>query len=232
MKGAIKNIFLLFDNDGRLMESLHHHRQHREQAAGRNPAGQWKACRAYAWPTQCSSGSRTAKTSRIISPSWHVVFQKDLGSMRESPARVATWLLHVADKIGGDPALALRASELSRCDLMTDMVFEFPEMQGSWAGTRHCGMANRPNSAQAMDEFYMPRFRVTGSTGLAPASRYRWPAGHLVGIFGIGMKPTGDKDPFALRRSALGALRILRGMRCRLTSRHCSAGWRRSCRTG
>ena len=142
----------------------------------------------------------------------HVVFQKDLGSMREKSARVATLAAHIADKIGGDPALALRAGELSRCDLMTDMVFEFPEMQGIMGRYQALRDGEPAELAQAMDEFYMPRFsgdRLPQTrTGIAISLAEKLDT--LVGIFGIGMKPTGDKDPFALRRSALGALRILR----------------------
>ena len=141
-----------------------------------------------------------------------VVFQKDLGSMHDKSARVATLAAHIADKIGGDPALALRAGELSRCDLMTEVVVEFPEMQGIM-GRYQAQRDGEPDElAQAMDEFYMPRFSgdqlPQTPTGISIALAERLDT--LVGIFGIGMKPTGDKDPFALRRAALGALRILR----------------------
>jgi glycyl-tRNA synthetase beta chain len=142
----------------------------------------------------------------------HVVFQKDLGSMHEKSARVATLAAHIADKIGGDPALALRAGELSRCDLMTQVVFEFPEMQGIMGRYQAQRDGESQELALAMDEFYMPRFSgdqlPQTPTGIAISLAERLDT--LVGIFGIGMKPTGDKDPFALRRAALGALRILR----------------------
>jgi len=141
-----------------------------------------------------------------------VVFQKDLGTLREKSARVATLAAHIADHIGADPTLAQRAGELSRCDLMTHMVYEFPEMQGVMGRyqAQRDGEANE--LAQAMDEFYMPRFsgdRLPGSPiGIALSLADRFDT--LVGIFGVGLRPTGDKDPFALRRAALGALRILR----------------------
>jgi glycyl-tRNA synthetase beta chain len=142
----------------------------------------------------------------------HVVFQKDLGTMREKSNRVATLAAHIADKIGGDPGLALRAGELSRCDLMTEMVFEFPEMQGIMGRYQAQRDGEPEELAQAMDEFYMPRFsgdRLPQTrTGIAVSLAEKLDT--LVGIFGIGMRPTGDKDPFALRRAALGALRILR----------------------
>jgi glycyl-tRNA synthetase beta chain len=142
----------------------------------------------------------------------HVVFQRDLGNMHEKSARVSTLAAHIADKIGGDPALALRAGELSRCDLMTEMVYEFPEMQGIM-GRYQAQRDGEPGElAQAMDEFYMPRFsgdRLPQTpTGIAISLAEKLDT--LVGIFGIGMRPTGDRDPFALRRAALGALRILR----------------------
>ena len=142
----------------------------------------------------------------------HVVFQSALGNMREKSGRVATLAAHIADKIGGDPQLALRAGELSRCDLMTEMVFEFPEMQGIMGRYQARRDGEPEELAEAMDEFYMPRFsgdRLPQTpTGIAISLADRLDT--LVGIFGIGMKPTGDKDPFALRRAALGALRVLR----------------------
>ena len=141
-----------------------------------------------------------------------VVFQKQLGSMFEKSVRVAALAAHIAADIGGEPAMARRAGELSRCDLMTDMVGEFPEMQGIM-GRYQAKRDGEPDElAQAMDEFYMPRFsgdRLPQTrTGIAISLSEKIDT--LVGIFGIGQKPTGDKDPFALRRAALGALRILR----------------------
>jgi glycyl-tRNA synthetase beta chain len=141
-----------------------------------------------------------------------VVFQKDLGSMLDKSLRVATLAEHIAERIGGDRLLARRAGELSRCDLMTDMVFEFPEMQGIMGRYQARRDGEPEELALAMDEFYMPRFsgdRLPQTrTGIAIALAEKLDT--LVGIFGIGMRPTGDKDPFGLRRAALGALRILR----------------------
>jgi glycyl-tRNA synthetase beta chain len=142
----------------------------------------------------------------------HVVFQKQLGSMFDKSVRVAALAAHIAEAIGADPKLARRAGELSRCDLMTDMVVEFPEMQGIM-GRYQAQRDDEPAElAQAMDEFYMPRFSgdVLPQTPTGIAISLSEKIDTLVGIFGIGMKPTGDKDPFALRRAALGALRILR----------------------
>jgi glycyl-tRNA synthetase beta chain len=141
-----------------------------------------------------------------------VVFQKDLGSMAEKSARVAKLSRLIATEIGGDPALAQRAGELSRCDLMTEMVFEFPEMQGIMGRYQALRDGEPEELAQAMDEFYMPRFSgdilPSSKTGMAISLAEKLDT--LVGIFGVGLRPTGDKDPFALRRLALGALRILR----------------------
>ena len=142
----------------------------------------------------------------------HVVFEKQLGSMFDKSVRVAALAAHIAEAIGADPKLARRAGELSRCDLMTQMVVEFPEMQGVMGRYQAQRDGEPAELAQAMDEFYMPRFsgdRLPQTpTGIAVSLSEKIDT--LVGIFGIGKKPTGDKDPFALRRAALGALRILR----------------------
>lgn len=141
-----------------------------------------------------------------------VVFQKGLGSMREKSERVAALAEFIAGHTGADPVLARRAGELSRCDLMTEMVNEFPEMQGIMGRYQATRDGESAELAQALDEFYMPRFSGDAlpqtPTGIAIALAERIDT--LVGVFGIGMKPSGDKDPFALRRAALGALRILR----------------------
>ena len=141
-----------------------------------------------------------------------VVFQKELGTMADKSQRVAALAEDIARQIGGDPILARRAGELSRCDLMTEMVFEFPEMQGVM-GRHQARRDGEPEElAQAMDEFYMPRFSgdqlPQTPTGIAISLAEKLDT--LVGIFGVGLRPTGDKDPFALRRAAVGALRILR----------------------
>ncbi len=141
-----------------------------------------------------------------------VVFQNKLGSMYDKSERVAKLAELIAIEIGGDPDLAHRAGLLSRCDLMTDMVFEFPEMQGVMGRYQAQRDGEEPELAEAMDEFYMPRFsgdRLPQTrTGIAISLAEKLDT--LVGIFGIGQRPTGDKDPFALRRAALGALRIIR----------------------
>ncbi len=141
-----------------------------------------------------------------------VLFQQKLGSMHDKSIRVAALANLIAGQIGGDSAMAERAGMLSRCDLMTEMVYEFPDMQGIM-GRYQARRDGEPDEiAQALDEFYMPRFSGDNlprtRTGIALSLAERLDT--LVGIFGIGMKPSGDKDPFALRRAALGALRIMR----------------------
>jgi len=140
-----------------------------------------------------------------------VVFQHKLGSMFEKSKRVALLAKEIASGIGGNPDSAHRAGMLSRCDLMTEMVGEFPDMQGIMGRYQ----ATRDNEAEdiivAMEEFYLPRYSggplPESLTGIALSLAEKLDT--LVGIFGVGMKPTGDKDPFALRRAALGALRIM-----------------------
>ncbi len=141
-----------------------------------------------------------------------VVFQNKLGSMHDKSTRIAKLASSIAGNIGGDTELAHRAALLSRCDLMTDMVGEFPQMQGIMGRYQAKRDGEADELAQAMDEFYMPRYSgdqlPQSKTGIAISLAERLDT--LVGIFGIGQKPTGDKDPFALRRAALGALRIVR----------------------
>lgn len=141
-----------------------------------------------------------------------VLFQQKLGSMHDKSVRVAALAGVIAGQIGGDQTMAEKAGMLSRCDLMTEMVFEFPEMQGIMGRYQAKRDGESDEIAQALDEFYMPRFSgdtlPQSRTGIALSLAERLDT--LVGIFGIGMKPSGDKDPFALRRAALGALRIMR----------------------
>jgi len=142
----------------------------------------------------------------------HVVFEKELGSMHDKSERVAALAATIAGRIGGDSALAERAGRLSRCDLMTEMVYEFPEMQGIMGRYQARRDGEPEELARAMDEFYMPRFSgdalPASKAGIAISLAEKLDT--LVGIFGIGQRPTGEKDPYALRRAALGALRILR----------------------
>ncbi len=140
-----------------------------------------------------------------------VIYQDKLGSLLDKSQRVATLAATIAGQLGANSDEAERAAMLGKCDLLTNMVKEFPELQGVM-GRYYAKHGNEPAAvALALDEQYMPRFSgdqlPTTATGEAVALAERLDA--LVGIFGIGMVPTGDKDPFALRRAALGVLRIL-----------------------
>ncbi|MCY1410539.1 Glycine--tRNA ligase beta subunit [compost metagenome] len=141
----------------------------------------------------------------------NVVFQAQLGSVFDKAERVSKLAAHIAGRIGGDAGRAARAGLLSKCDLATEMVGEFPEMQGV-AGYYYALNDGEPEDvALALNEQYMPRGAgaelPTTLTGAAVAIADKLDT--LVGIFGIGMLPTGSKDPYALRRAALGVLRIL-----------------------
>jgi glycyl-tRNA synthetase beta chain len=140
-----------------------------------------------------------------------VVFQDRLGTLADKVARVAELARHLAGALGVDPELAWRAARLSRCDLMTSMVYEFPGLQGIM-GRYYAGQSHEdPCVCAAMEEQYLPRFagdRLPASPCgrvLAIADR----VDTLVGIFGIGLRPTGAKDPYGLRRASIGVLRIL-----------------------
>jgi glycyl-tRNA synthetase beta chain len=141
----------------------------------------------------------------------NVVFQAQLGSVYDKALRVAELARFIAARIGGDPDRAARAGLLSKCDLATEMVGEFPELQGI-AGYYYALHDGEPEDvALALNEQYMPRGAgaelPTTLTGSAVALADKLDT--LVGIFAIGMLPTGSKDPYALRRAALGVVRIL-----------------------
>ncbi|MCK0744792.1 glycine--tRNA ligase subunit beta [Chromohalobacter nigrandesensis] len=141
----------------------------------------------------------------------NVVFQKSLGTLGDKARRMETIGAFIAGQIGGDVDHAKRAAQLAKCDLVTEMVLEFPELQGIM-GTYYARQDGEPEEvAQALHEQYLPRFASDDvpktQTGLALALADRLDT--LTGIFGIGQRPTGTKDPFALRRAAIGVLNIL-----------------------
>ncbi len=140
-----------------------------------------------------------------------VTFQKKLGSLYDKSQRVAAIAEYIAKAIGGDGVKAARAAQLAKCDLMTDMVFEFTDLQGIMGRYYATIDGEDAEVAAALDEQYMPRFAgdelPAGKAGQALAVAEKLDT--LIGIFGIGQVPSGDKDPFALRRAALGALRII-----------------------
>ena len=141
----------------------------------------------------------------------HVVFQKDLGSVHDKTRRVAKLAAEIALQIDGNEDFARRAGLLCKSDLVTEMVFEFADLQGVMAChyARHDG--EEEEVALALNEQYLPRFAgdhlPSTRTGCALAIADRIDT--LIGIFGIGEPPTGNKDPFALRRASLGVLNII-----------------------
>ncbi|MDI5889864.1 glycine--tRNA ligase subunit beta [Halomonas rhizosphaerae] len=140
-----------------------------------------------------------------------VVFQKKLGSLADKAHRSAAVAAFIAGRIDGDVAQARRAAELGKCDLVTEMVLEFPELQGIMGRYYAVNDGEAAEVAQALEEQYLPRFASDAipqtRTGLALALADRLDT--LTGIFGIGQRPSGTKDPFALRRAAIGVINIL-----------------------
>ncbi|MCX4151270.1 MULTISPECIES: glycine--tRNA ligase subunit beta [Paraburkholderia] len=141
----------------------------------------------------------------------NVVYHNKLGSALQRVERVEALAGAIASLIGADVALAKRAARLAKADLITDMVGEFPELQGTM-GTYYARHDGEPEEvALACSEHYQPRFSGDAlpatATGTVVALADKLET--LVGIWGIGLQPTGEKDPFALRRHALGVLRIL-----------------------
>ncbi|MCE0813187.1 glycine--tRNA ligase subunit beta [Buttiauxella sp. S04-F03] len=140
-----------------------------------------------------------------------VLFQQQLGTLRDKTNRIEALSGWIAGQIGADVNHATRAGLLSKCDLMTNMVFEFTDTQGVMGMhyARHDGEAE--DVAVALNEQYQPRFAgdALPSNLVACAVAIADKMDTLAGIFGIGQHPKGDKDPFALRRAALGVLRII-----------------------
>src|SRR6185312_3387198 len=141
----------------------------------------------------------------------HVTYQQALGSLWDKSVRVAELARIIANRVGVDAGAATRAASLSKCDLLTRMVGEFPELQGVM-GRYYASHDGEPvEVAVALDSYYQPRFARDGIAAdrlgqvLAVAERLDT----LAGIFAVGMKPGGNKDPFALRRAALGLARTL-----------------------
>ena len=140
-----------------------------------------------------------------------VVYHGKLGSQGERVKRVQAIAAGIAKQVGADAVQADRAALLAKADLLTDMVGEFPELQGIMGGyyARHDGETDEV--ALAVEDHYKPRFAgdelPRGQVGEIVALADKLET--LVGLFGIGQLPTGDKDPFALRRHALGVIRLL-----------------------
>ncbi len=140
-----------------------------------------------------------------------IVYHNKLGSQLERVERVQLLAGKIARAIGADPVLAERAAWLAKADLLTNMVGEFPELQGIMGRYYALSDNEPPVVAIAIEQHYRPRFAgdalPANEVALAVALADKLET--LAGMFGIGQQPTGDKDPFALRRHALGVIRIL-----------------------
>ena len=140
-----------------------------------------------------------------------VIFQRELGSLLDKTHRMETLAAALANATNADPGITARAAALAKCDLVSEMVLEFPELQGI-AGAHYARHDGEPDRvANAIEAHYYPRFAgdalpaTPEATAVALADRLDT----LVGIFGIGQPPTGSKDPFGLRRAALAIIRML-----------------------
>ena len=154
---------------------------------------------------------RKAKLADHIDGLKGVVFQHKLGTVFDKSERVSALATFIARRLGVDESLTQRAAALSKCDLMTQMVGEFPALQGTM-GRYYATHDGEPDAvAAAMEEQYLPRHAgdelPAGSVGQVLALAERLDT--LVGIYAIGQKPSGTRDPFGLRRAALGVIRIM-----------------------
>lgn len=141
----------------------------------------------------------------------HVAFQHRLGTLADKTGRLGSLCAWLCERLGQDANTVLRAAALSKADLLTDMVYEFTELQGVMGHYYALASDEPAEVAVALEEQYLPRFAGDGLP--------QTPAGQLLavadrmdtmaGIFAIGQRPSGEKDPFGLRRAALGVLRIM-----------------------
>ena len=140
-----------------------------------------------------------------------VVYHNKLGTLADRAQRLGLIAAFVAGKIGADANLARNAGLLCKVDLLTDMVGEFPELQGIMGRYYAQNEGAKPDIAEAMEHHYRPRFAgdVLPESLVSCSAALADKLDALVGFFGIGQIPTGDKDPFGLRRAALGVLRIV-----------------------
>ncbi len=153
----------------------------------------------------------------------HVVFQTQLGSLSDKSTRIAKIMAAIEAPLGLNPQELTRAAELSKCDLLTGMVGEFPELQGIMGYYYATHADESPAVALSLQEQYLPRFAQddlpSSALGLALSLADRLDT--LYGLFAIGQKPTGVKDPFKLRRHALAIARMLLSLPEKLTVTEC-----------
>lgn len=145
-----------------------------------------------------------------------VIFQKQLGTLHDKAVRIGELAAFIANTLGANGKQALHAGRLAKCDLLTDMVNEFPDLQGTMGKYYALNDGENTVIAQAIEDHYLPRFAgdalPTHVIGQAVSIADKLDS--LVGLFAIGQPPTGQKDPYALRRASLGVLRIC--MECSL----------------
>ena len=158
-----------------------------------------------------------ARVPRLAS----VVYHNKLGSQLERVERIQLLAGNIAHQIGADPLLTGRAAWLSKADLLTEMVGEFPELQGTMGRYYAVNDGEPKVAAEAIEAHYRPRFAGDAIPGdpVSAAVALADKLDALCGLFGIGQAPTGDKDPFGLRRAALGVIRILVERRLALSLR-------------
>lgn len=140
-----------------------------------------------------------------------IAFKEELGSLGDKVERVAALARELASKVGADPDLAERAARLAKADLVSEMVGEFPELQGVMGRYYALSASEKPNVADAIRDHYKPQGPndAVPSEPVAVAVALADKLDTLVGFWAIDEKPTGSKDPFALRRAALGVVRIV-----------------------
>jgi glycyl-tRNA synthetase beta chain len=211
---ANQKYFPLLDGDGRLTNRFLVVSNIRPEDAGRVVQGNERVVRPRLADAKFFFDQDRRKTLASRVPGLaKVVYHAKLGSMGERVERVRLIARRIGDMLGGLALadLADEAATLAKADLLTDMVGEFPELQGIMGAyyARHDGL--RDAIADAIEDHYKPRFAgdtlPRGDVGLVAALADKLET--LAGLFGIGQLPTGDKDPFALRRHALGVIRML-----------------------
>jgi glycyl-tRNA synthetase beta chain len=211
---ANQKYFPLLDGDGRLTEQFLVVSNIRPEDASAIVQGNERVVRPRLADAKFFFDQDRKKTLESRLPMLDkVVYHAKLGSQGERVQRVRAIARAIGEQLGGAAlaAQADRAAQLAKADLVTDMVGEFPELQGVMGGyyARHDGESEAV--AHAIEDHYKPRFAgdvlPRNEVGIVVALADKLET--LVGLFGIGEKPTGDKDPFALRRHALGVLRLL-----------------------
>ncbi|MED5425865.1 MAG: glycine--tRNA ligase subunit beta, partial [Pseudomonadota bacterium] len=157
-----------------------------------------------------NSDKKTTLESRLESLET-VLFQKQLGTLKEKSERISALSAFIASQIDANETQAARAGLLAKTDLMSNMVMEFPDVQGVMGKYYALNDGEDAPVAEALYEQYMPRFAgdALPNSGVSASVALADKLDTLVGIFGIGQLPKGDKDPFALRRAAIGVLRIV-----------------------